>query len=114
MQIWSPVAGRMIPLSQVITGIEMGWENPVVMRRDRIPTITVHADPRSGLPSTLFNRVREQIEAIPLPPGYAFAWGGEHEDSAQRPRRPRAVDPGGAAGRWSSSSSACSTRCARR
>jgi multidrug efflux pump subunit AcrB len=83
MQIWSPVAGRMIPLSQVTSGIEMGWENPVIMRRDRLPTITVHGDPRAGLPSALFNRVREQLEAIPLPPGYAFAWGGEHEDSAR-------------------------------
>jgi hypothetical protein len=42
----------------VITGVETGWENPVVMRRDRLPTITVHGDPRAGLPSTLFNRVR--------------------------------------------------------
>ena len=83
MQIWSPAAGRMIPLSQVTSGIEMGWENPVIMRRDRLPTITVHADPRAGLPSALFNRVREQIEAIPLPSGYAFAWGGEHEDSGR-------------------------------
>ena len=83
MQIWSPAAGRMIPLSQVTSGIEMGWENPVIMRRDRLPTITVHADPRAGLPSALFNRVRDQIEAIPLPSGYAFAWGGEHEDSAR-------------------------------
>jgi multidrug efflux pump subunit AcrB len=81
MQIWSPVAGRMIPLNQVITGVETGWENPVVMRRDRIPTITVHADPRSGLPSALFNRVKSAIEAIPLQPGYFFEWGGEHEDS---------------------------------
>jgi len=82
MQIWSPMAGRMIPLNQIITGIDMAWEDPVVMRRDRVPTITVHADPRTGLPSALFNHVRAQIEAIPLPPGYAFAWGGEHEDSA--------------------------------
>ena len=81
MQIWSPVAGRMIPLNQVTSGIEMGWENPVVMRRDRAPTITVHGDPRSGLPSQLFNRVRVPIEAIQLPPGYSFAWGGEYEDS---------------------------------
>ena len=81
MQIWSPVAGRMIPLNQVVSGIDTGWENPVVMRRDRIPTITVHADPRSGLPSALFNRVRSAIEAIPLPSGYAFEWGGEYEDS---------------------------------
>ena len=33
------------------------------------------------MPSRLFNRVRDQIEAIELPPGYSFEWGGEHEDS---------------------------------
>src|SRR5262245_42715579 len=81
LQIWSPVAQRKIPISQVTSGTEVIWEDPVVMRRDRFPTITVHADPRTGLPSRLFNRVREQIEAIKLPPGYTFEWGGEHEDS---------------------------------
>jgi len=81
MQIWSPVAQRMIPLSQVASGAEVVWEDSVVMRRDRFPTITVHADPRSGLPSQLFNRVRSQIEAIELPAGYSFEWGGEYEDS---------------------------------
>src|SRR5262249_46530904 len=80
-QIWSPAAGRMIPLSQVTTGAEVVWEDPVVMRRDRFPTLTVHADPRSELPSQLFNRVRPQIEQIELPPGYALDWGGEYEDS---------------------------------
>jgi multidrug efflux pump subunit AcrB len=81
LQIWSPAAGHMIPLSQVTSGTDVVWENPVVMRRDRFPTITVHADPRTGLPSQLFNRVREKIEAIKLPPGYSFEWGGEYEDS---------------------------------
>jgi RND family efflux transporter MFP subunit len=51
LQIWSPIAGRMIPLSQVASGAEVVWEEPVVMRRDRFPTLTVHADPRTGLPS---------------------------------------------------------------
>lgn len=81
LQIWSPVAGRMIPLSQVATGAEIAWEDPVVMRRDRFPTITVHADPRFGLPSQLLNRVRADIEKIKLPPGYKLEWGGEYEDS---------------------------------
>jgi len=81
LQIWSPVAGRMIPLSQVAAGAEVAWEDPVVMRRDRFPTITVHADPRTGLPSQLFNRVRPAIEKIKLPPGYSLNWGGEYEDS---------------------------------
>jgi multidrug efflux pump subunit AcrB len=81
LQIWSPAAGRMIPLSQVAAGAEVAWEDPVVMRRDRFPTITVHADPRTGLPSQLFNRVRPAIEKIKLPPGYSLNWGGEYEDS---------------------------------
>jgi multidrug efflux pump subunit AcrB len=80
-QIWSPVARRMIPLSQVTSGPEIVWEDPIVMRRDRFPTLTVHADPRSGLPSQLFSRVRSKIEQIELPPGYSLQWGGEYEDS---------------------------------
>jgi multidrug efflux pump subunit AcrB len=83
LQIWSPVANRMIPLGQVVSGVDVAWEDPVVARRDRFPTITVHADPRSGLPSQLFNRVRAGIEQIELPPGYTFEWGGEHEDSSR-------------------------------
>jgi multidrug efflux pump subunit AcrB len=81
LQIWSPVAGRMIPMSQVATGTTVEWEDPVIARRDRFPTITVHADPRQGLPSTLFNRVRGPLEAIPVPEGYTMAFGGEYEDS---------------------------------
>jgi multidrug efflux pump subunit AcrB len=73
----------MIPLNQISSGTEMVWENPVVMRRDRIPTVTVHADPRAGLPSQLRSRVRVAIEAIELPEGYSLVWGGEHEDSAR-------------------------------
>jgi multidrug efflux pump subunit AcrB len=81
LQIWSPVAARMIPLSQVVSGVKVEWEDPMVVRRDRFSTITVHADPRSGLPSQLFNRVRSKIEALELPPGYSLEWGGEYEDS---------------------------------
>jgi multidrug efflux pump subunit AcrB len=83
MQIWSPVAGRMIPLSQVMSDVEVDWEDPVVMRRNRTPTITVHADPRSGLPSHLFDRVHSEIEQIELPRGFELQWGGEHEDSSE-------------------------------
>jgi multidrug efflux pump subunit AcrB len=81
LHVWSPVAGRMIPLNQVISGTEVAWENPVLMRRNRFLTITVHADPRTGLPSELFERVRSGIEHIKLPQGYSMQWGGEFEDS---------------------------------
>ncbi len=83
VQIFSPVAGRFIPVRQIVSGFTTELENPLLMRRNRLPTITVHADQTSGLASTLFERVRSQIEAIPLPPGYVMEWGGEHEDSSQ-------------------------------
>lgn len=73
----------MIPLSQVASGAEVVWEDPIIMRRDRFPTLTVHADPRTGLPSELFDRVRAPIEQIEMPPGYSLEWGGEHEDSTR-------------------------------
>jgi multidrug efflux pump subunit AcrB len=79
--IWSPVAGRMIPMSQVTADAEVQWEDPVIMRRNRFPTLTVHADPRTGLPSQLFDRVRSRIEALELPEGYSLEWGGEYENS---------------------------------
>ena len=83
LQIWSPVAGRMIPLDQVVGRSEVVWEDPLIARRDRFPTLTVHADPRSGLPSRLRDRVKDAIEKIQLPPGYAMNWGGEFEDSTR-------------------------------
>jgi multidrug efflux pump subunit AcrB len=83
LQIWSPAANKMIPMNQVVSDVEVAWENPVVMRRNRRPTITVHADPRSGLPSHLLNRVRPKIEQIALPRGYSLEWGGEDEDSRE-------------------------------
>jgi multidrug efflux pump subunit AcrB len=83
LQVWSPTAGRMIPMNQVVGRSEVVWENPLVVRRDRFPTLTVHADPRSGLPSQLRDRVKNGINAIELPPGYALNWGGEYEDSSR-------------------------------
>jgi multidrug efflux pump subunit AcrB len=83
LQIWSPVAQRMIPMGQVVSGAEVAWEDPVVGRRDRVETITVHADPRVGLPSELLARVKPEIEAIELPEGYRLEWGGEFEDSGR-------------------------------
>jgi multidrug efflux pump subunit AcrB len=83
LQIWSPAASRMIPLAQVTDGTELAWENPLIARRDRSPTVTIHADPRRGLPSQLRDRVKDRLEKIELPPGYRLEWGGEYEDSSR-------------------------------
>jgi len=72
---------RRVSSQPFVSGRDFDWENPIVMRRDRSSTITVHADPRSGLPSHLLNRARAEIEKITLPRGYSLEWGGEDEDS---------------------------------
>ena len=81
LQIWSPVAGTMIPLRQVVIGFETLFEDEIIMRRDRKPTITVYADPVTGPASLLFAAIRPQVEAIDMPLGYQLEWGGEYEDS---------------------------------
>jgi multidrug efflux pump subunit AcrB len=81
LQIWSPAAQTMIPLRQVVSGFETRFEDPIIMRRDRKPTITVFGDPKTGPATVLFNRLRPLVEAIELPPDYVLEWGGEYEDS---------------------------------
>ncbi len=81
LQIWSPAAQAMIPLRQVVAGFETVFEDEILIRRDRMRTITVFADPRVGTASVLFARVRPQIEALELPADYTLERGGEYEDS---------------------------------
>jgi len=81
LQIWSWPAKKMIPLRQVVSGIENTVEDEIIIRRDRKRTLTVFADPKEGSASVLFERLRPQIEAIELPRGYVLEWGGEYEDS---------------------------------
>lgn len=82
VQLWSAVLGQTVPASAVISGYQTQWENAVLRGRDRIPTIIASCNPEGELATPLFERLRPQLEAIELPPGYALAWGGEYEDNA--------------------------------
>ncbi|MBD9516630.1 efflux RND transporter permease subunit [Pseudomonas sp. PDM22] len=85
LMLWSPVSQRYLPIEQVVGGFDSVWEDPLILREDRKRTLTVMADvaPQSGETSSqLLNRVRPQIEALPLPPGYELAWGGDVESSS--------------------------------
>ncbi len=86
LQIFSPVLGVFVPVSQVVDDFSVEWEDSLIMRRDRKRTITVMADHDvlgDETPAKLFSRVRSGIEAIPLPNGYSFEWGGEYESSGK-------------------------------
>ncbi|MCW8963603.1 MAG: efflux RND transporter permease subunit [Gammaproteobacteria bacterium] len=77
----SPVSNVSVPVGQVVSGFETVWEDAKIYKRDRQRTITASCNPEEGLATPVFERLRPQIEAIPLPPGYKLEWGGEYEDS---------------------------------
>jgi len=79
--VWSPVLNRAVPAAQVVSGFETVFENTVLRSRDRVRTIIASSNPTGELATPLFERLRPQIEAIELPPGYSLSWGGEYEDS---------------------------------
>jgi len=81
IQIWSRAAQAAIPLRQVVTKIETRWEDAVVFRKNKKRTITTQAEQVTGNASVIFEKIQAKIEAIPLPIGYEFEWGGEFEDS---------------------------------
>ncbi|TMP31732.1 MFS transporter [Pseudoalteromonas rubra] len=86
LQIFSPVLNVYVPLGQILDGVEVVWEDSLIMRRDRKRTITVMADHDvigNETPAKLFARVRADIEAIELPQGYEMQWGGEFESSSK-------------------------------
>jgi multidrug efflux pump subunit AcrB len=81
IQIWSPIAEKMIPLRQVIAGFSTVFKDSIRFRRNRRLTITVLCDQKKGPSSILFNKLRPKIEELKLPPGYMLEWGGEFENS---------------------------------
>ncbi|MCW8929550.1 MAG: efflux RND transporter permease subunit [Gammaproteobacteria bacterium] len=96
IQVWSPVLQKSIPIAQVVKRFETIWENTVIRGRDRRATIIASCNPETGVDSTaLFERLRPQIEAMELPPGYQLAWGGEYEDSTNASNSLASALPGG-------------------
>ncbi|WP_462159942.1 efflux RND transporter permease subunit [Pseudoalteromonas sp. GB56] len=86
LQIYSPVLGVFVPVTQVVDDFVVRWEDPLIMRRDRKRTLTVMADHDllgDETPAKLFARIRANIEAIELPHGYELQWGGEFESSSK-------------------------------
>lgn len=86
LQIWSELTNQTVPIRQVTNGIGTAFENPILARRNRKRTMTVSCNPREGLASPVFARLRPAIEAIPLPEGYTLEWGGEFESSGDATR----------------------------
>ena len=81
VQIYSPIARAFIPIRQVVPEVKTVSENQIIRRRNRLPTLTVRCDPKSGPASLVFEKLKPKIDAIPIPEGYSLEWGGEYENS---------------------------------
>jgi multidrug efflux pump subunit AcrB len=82
--VFAPASGTNIALEQVIDGFEVQARDIVIQRRDRMPTIAVQSFTLPGvLADAAFGEVRAALEAIDLPPGYRFDWGGEYESATK-------------------------------
>ncbi|MGQ4880062.1 efflux RND transporter permease subunit [Billgrantia sp. LNSP4103-1] len=81
--VWSNAEQRFIPIAQIVDGFETQSEEAMIHRRNRVRTLTVQADPAQGYTAAAAHAtIREDIEAMELPPGYSLSWGGEYENSS--------------------------------
>ncbi|MFN3017579.1 efflux RND transporter permease subunit [Vibrio coralliilyticus] len=84
VKIWSPSLQTYIPVDQVIDGVSLQWQEPLIQRRDRKRTLTVLADHDvlgNETAASLFARIQPKVQAMSLPEGYSISWGGEYESS---------------------------------
>ena len=77
--------GRTVPLREVAT-LRYDLEQPLIWRRERLPTITVQADLVPPLQApTIVNQLAPAVDELrrSLPPGYSIEVGGTVENSAK-------------------------------
>ncbi|MCC9654859.1 efflux RND transporter permease subunit [Rhodopirellula sp. JC737] len=83
LQVTPKLSPNAVPVSQVIDGIEVPWEDPIIWRWDRRRAITVQCSPNNVTAPTLRNAVLEKFDALELPPGYRLDWDGEYWSAKQ-------------------------------
>ena len=74
---------KSLPLGSVAEGIRLGWDEHTVLRVNGQRAIEAECDPNTDLyeatPAKVLADIRDEVEAIPLPPGYRMRWVGEQE-----------------------------------
>jgi multidrug efflux pump len=88
-------SGKWVPLSQIAT-VTYGFEEGLVWRRSREPTITVQGDIVSGIQAPVVSaQIDPKLDAVreKLPAGYRIEEGGAVEESARGQESVNAVMP---------------------
>lgn len=72
------------PLSQVSKGIDIRWEEPVVVRYNGQRQQRLQCSPASGVSTESARQsIAKTIESMSLPEGYSLSWEGEYKASTQ-------------------------------
>ena len=72
------------PLSQVSKGIDIRWEEPVVVRYNGQRQQRLQCSPAPGVSTESARQsIAKAIESIALPEGYSLSWEGEYKASTQ-------------------------------
>ena len=72
------------PLSQVSKGIDIRWEEPVVVRYNGQRQQRLQCSPASGVSTESARQsIAKAIESIAIPEGYSLSWEGEYKASTQ-------------------------------
>jgi multidrug efflux pump len=88
-------SGKWIPLSQIAT-ISYSFEDGMIWRRNRVPTITVQGDLVGNVQAPVVNaQINPKLDPIraTLPPDYVIEVGGVTEESARSQASINAVAP---------------------
>ena len=80
VQLWSDPLKKFVNLIQMVKGFDAQWNDAIIWRRDSTRTLTVQSDPLINT-AKVHKMIRDEVEAIPMPLGYSWEWGGEHESS---------------------------------
>lgn len=72
------------PLSSVTDGVQLIWEEPIIMRTDGERSIKAQCVPVTGVSNeTLRSSIAPALESIALPEGYSMKWEGEYGASEE-------------------------------
>ncbi|GAM60245.1 acriflavin resistance protein [Vibrio ishigakensis] len=83
-RVFSATAGGYLQLAQFVERVELDWQDSMLRRINRVPTIMAQADPRSGiLTAEALEALKERIEEMPLPVGYTLEWHGEYKEAKE-------------------------------
>lgn len=75
---------RTVPLSQAVSGVNIEWHEPLVIRNNGQRAMKAQCENAFGVSADgARESILEEIEAIELPAGYSLEWQGEYKASTQ-------------------------------